>query len=263
MVNRAGWPGLPRSPNVDSWPPLPGLRRRPSGASAAPWSPRTWRQALYLAAGIPVQLVALLVVLVPWWSLTGPSWGNLLGVRNWGKLWPLPLLSLVIVLLAVPALTAVHRQRLRATAEVDIPPQPATGNRWSAAGIVAYARSRATWRQLGYHLLAAPALAAAAIVAVGIWLSGIVCTLLYAHAWLLPRHGLLSRGQSWPPAGYVLRRLAVPLDVYLTVGGIVLLAAAPWLTAVVVALDARLARALLGPSRADEPDPRPASGGAR
>jgi signal transduction histidine kinase len=42
------------------------------------------------------------------------------------------------------------------------------------------------------------------------------------------------------------------VDVYLTLLGIVLLAAAPRLTAAVCALDARTARALLGPSRAEE-----------
>jgi signal transduction histidine kinase len=230
---------------------------RPQGAPVrrfrrAPWSPRAWRQALYLAGGIPVQLVALLVVLVPWWSLAGPSRGNLLGVTNWGKLWPLPLLCLVIVFLAMPALTAVHRRRIRATAGVEIPSQPVIGNRWTAAGIVAYARSQATWRQLGYHLLAAPALAAAAIVAVGAWLAGIVCTLVYAWAWLLPQQGTISRGQSSAPGGYFPRRIAVPLDVYLTMAGIVLLAAALWLTAAVTALDAKAARPLLGPSRAEE-----------
>ena len=46
--------------------------------------------------------------------------------------------------------------------------------------------------------------------------------------------------------------LHIPIDVYLTAGGIALLLAAPWLTAAVGALDARAARALLGPSRAEE-----------
>jgi signal transduction histidine kinase len=42
------------------------------------------------------------------------------------------------------------------------------------------------------------------------------------------------------------------VDVYLTAAGIALLVAAPWLTAGVAALDATVAQALLGPSRADE-----------
>ena len=39
---------------------------------------------------------------------------------------------------------------------------------------------------------------------------------------------------------------------FLTVGGITGLLAAPWLTAGVASLDARVGRALLGPSRAEE-----------
>ena len=66
------------------------------------------------------------------------------------------------------------------------------------------------------------------------------------------RGSLLPRGQSSPPPGILLRVLGIPVDVYLTAAGIVLLAAAPWLTAAVGALDARAARALLGPSRAEE-----------
>ena len=223
----------------------------PARYRRAPWSPRAWGQALYLAGGIPAQLVAVLVVMA--WSF-GVSWRlhwfPVVWPARWGKLWPLPLFTLAAVFLAVPVLTQMHRHRLRTTAGVEIPPQPATGNWWSA-GIVAYARARATWRQLGYHLLAAPALAVAAIAAVGVWLAGILYTLVYAYASLLPQQNLLFRGRSRPPAE-PFRLFQVPLDAYLTVAGIMLLAAAPWLTAAVGALDARAARALLGPSRAEE-----------
>jgi len=216
-----------------------------------PWSPRAWLQALYLVGGIPAQLLALAAVVIPWWSLTGPSWGNLLGVRNWGKLWPVPALFLVIVFLAVPALTAMQRHRLRTTAGVEIPPQPAIEHRWTKTGMVSYASSPATWRQLGYHLLAAPLLAVGALAAFGMWLAGLLYTLLYAYAWTLSPGSLLARGQSSPP-DHLHRTLPVPVDVWLTVGGIVLLAAAPRLTAAVAELDAAAARALLGPSRAEE-----------
>jgi signal transduction histidine kinase len=46
--------------------------------------------------------------------------------------------------------------------------------------------------------------------------------------------------------------MPIPLDVWLTLGGLALLTAAPRLTASVAALDAWTARALLGPSRAQE-----------
>jgi signal transduction histidine kinase len=208
-------------------------RRQEPRYRPVPWSPAAWRQALYLTGSIPVLLAA--PVLVAAGFLHPPKWA-------------LPLLALVVVFLATPVLTAVQRHRLRAAAGVDIPPQePRT-----RAGLIGYARSPATWRQLAYHLLAAPLLAAGALVAFGMWLAGLVYTLLYAYAWTMPPQSLLGHGQSWPPDGYLPHRLNIPVDVYLTLAGIALLAAAPWLTAGVAALDARAARALLGPSRAEE-----------
>jgi signal transduction histidine kinase len=72
---------------------------------------------------------------------------------------------------------------------------------------------------------------------------------VYIYAWHLPAEGLLARGQSDSPS---LPRLFIPVDVYLTLIGLALLAAAPWVTAGIAALDARAAQALLGPSRAEE-----------
>ena len=202
-----------------------------------PWSPRAWGQALYLAGGIPAQLAAPVLVVS----------GILARPRG---LWAL--LFLGVVFLAVPLLTGIERHRLRATAGVVIPAQPAIANRLSVPGIVAAARARATWRQLGYHLLAAPALAVAAVTVVGVWLAGVLYTVVYAYAWTLPAGSLLRRGQSSPPPGHLPPVSYIPADAFLTVGGIMLLVAAPWLTTAVGALDARAARALLGPSRAEE-----------
>jgi signal transduction histidine kinase len=204
-----------------------------------PWSSRAWADALYLTGAIPAQLAALLFVII--WAY-GVGWHP----------WLVALISLVIVFLAAPALTQMHRHRLRTTAGVDIPPQPTIQSRLTAAGIVVYARTETTWRQLGYHLLAAPAIAVAAIGVFGIWLAGVLFTLVYAYAWALPHGSLSSGGQSSPPAVPLLRQLYVPADAYLTAAGIALLMAAPWLTAAVGALDARAARVLLGPSRAEE-----------
>ena len=190
-----------------------------------------------LTGGIPAQLVPLLLVVAC--SLARPR-----------VLWSV--LLLVVVFLAVPLLTGIHCHRLRATAGLLIPAQPVIPDRLSRRGIVAAPRARATWRQLGYHLLVAPALAVAAIVAFGMWLAGILYALVYAYAWKLPAGSLLQRGQSSPLPGHLPPLFDIPMDAYLTAGGIALLVAAPWLTAAVGALDARAARALLGPSRAEE-----------
>ena len=225
-------------------PPAPHPRR-------APWSRQAWRQALDLAWGIPAQLVAP-VVLLAWtfglqWRL---NWFPVVWPVRWGNLWVLGPVSVIVVFLAVPLLTTMQRLRLRATAGVEIPSQPPVEQRWTKAGLQAYARSPATWRQLGYHLVAAPLLAAAAAVAVATWLAGLAAALVYAYAWGLAPRSLLVHGLSWPPE--FLHRMAIPLDVWVTVGGLVLLTAAPRLTAAVSALDAWTARTLLGPSRAEE-----------
>ena len=211
------------------------LARRQDAPShrPVPWSPAAWRQVLYLTGSIPPLLTA--PVLVAAGFLRPPKSG-------------LVLTALIVVFLAGPVLTALQRHRLRITAGVDIPPP----RPWTKVGLVGYARSPATWRQLAYHLLVAPLLAAGALAAFAAWLAGLIGTLLYAYAWTMPPHTLLSHGQTWPPAGYLPHRLNIPMDVYLTAAGIALLAVAPRLTAAVAALDAALARALLGPSRAEE-----------
>ena len=210
------------------------IRRR----DRAPWSPRAWSQALYLTGAIPVLAVVPLLLVVA---------GLAIKPR-----WVLPLVALVVALLAVPLLSKIHRHRLRATAGVVIEPQPFMPNGLNVAGIREAIRSPITWRQLGYHFMVAPALAVAAATAFAMWLAGVLYALVYTYAWTLPARALLARGQSEGPPGHLPPMSSIPMDVYLAVGGLALLMAAPWLTAGVAALDVRAAQALLGPSRAEE-----------
>ncbi|MGH3173152.1 MAG: sensor domain-containing protein, partial [Streptosporangiaceae bacterium] len=186
------------------------IRRR----DRAPWSPRAWSQVLYLTGGIPALLTAPLIVLLPCWALFTPSWGDLLGRPHWGKLSPLVLLCLAAAFLAMPLLARIHRHRLRATAGVVIPPQPIMPNEPSVTAIRTMLRSPATWRQAGYHLLVAPALAVAATTAFAMWLAGFLYTLVYAYAWTLPGRALLARGQSSGPPGHLAPMSNIPADVY-------------------------------------------------
>ncbi len=213
------------------------------------WPPDVRFRVLYVCAGIPAQLAALLIpVIFGYWTRdwTLSRWPLLAG-QPLHLLW---LLEAAAVFLAVPALTRMHRHRVRVTAGTEIPPQPAIPGRLSARGVSAAARSRATWRQLGYHLVAGPALAAGGIVVLGVWLAGALYTLVYSYAWALPHEGLLWRGQL--PGGPARAVLGIPADAYLTAAGIILLCAAPRLTRTVAAFGARTARALLGPSRTEE-----------
>jgi signal transduction histidine kinase len=217
-----------------------------------PWSPRSWRQAFYLAGAIPALLAgmsvpAIRVLIAGRWSVL---WHGLAGPYLW-----LP--WLLIVFLLMPVLTQVHRHRLRTTAEVDIPPQPQIASRPTVEGLLHAARSQATWRQLGYHLLAAPALAAAALAAIGAWLVSWVLALEYLWAWGLPP-GAFFREATYPVGGLIgarvdgIAQVGSSMGVILTFAGVAGLFVAPWLTAGVVALDARAAWTLLGPSRAEE-----------
>jgi signal transduction histidine kinase len=222
--------------NGDSLP----LRR-----SRVPWSPRAWSQLHYLAAAIPAQLFPVLLVLSAWVSFS-PDWHHLAVTRQSGKPQTMVffLLTLAVVFLAVPVLTRIHRHRLLATAGVEISPQPPIPGRLTRTGLKAATRSEATWRQLGYHLLVGPALGLAAVATVIMWLTGVLFTLFWVYAWLLPPQTLLGRGVHGRHAG--------PLDIAFLLAGVALLFAAPWVTAGVRALDAWAAPALLGPSRADE-----------
>jgi len=211
---------------VDKQHALPARRHR-----RVPWSPRAWGQALYLAAGIPAQLIAALILfaVVRWSEVMDPR-----GIARLGLLW---LACVVVIFLLSPVLTQVHRHRLRVTAGVEIPPQPKRGLlTWR--GLEAVLRSQATWRQLCYHVLVAPVLAVAAAVAVGLWPASVACTVAFAIAWA-------NHSVSNSPGH-------LRADIILTFVGVVGLFVAPWLTSGVRALDTRAARALLGPSRADE-----------
>jgi len=255
-VNPAGWASADLVNSVadmviiiDRLHRPPGGDRPPHGHRRVPWSPRAWSGAVYLAAGIPAQLLPMFLVLV--WV---PLWFTHQGEgKAETRFTLLALVSLVIVFLAIPLLTRMHRNRLRVTAGVAIPPQPVMPSRLRPGGIVAYVRAGATWRQLGYHLLAGPLLALAAVVAVGTWLASVLYALVYAYAWLLPTSGLLYRGlYADPSTTHLPRILGLQVDLWLTFAGVAGLLAAPWLTAGVQSLDARVAMALLGPSRAEE-----------
>jgi signal transduction histidine kinase len=217
------------------------------GYRRVPWSPRAWSQALYLAGGIPVQLAAPLIVFALLrWPGRFDFWV--------GPLFVLWLLVAAVALLLVPVLTWTQRHRLRVTAGIDIPPQPRRPDWLTRDGITETLRSQAYWRQAGYHFLAGPALAAAAIAAIGVWLAGLLFTFEYVYVWTLSPDGALRRGTGGATSSSPLPLLfgSIPADVALTAAGVAGLLVAPFLSSAVASLDARAASALLGPSRAEE-----------
>src|SRR5215469_10980898 len=194
-----------------------------------PWSPRAWMQALYLAGGIPAQLAAPLIVFaVLRWPGRYDFWN--------GPLWILWLLAAAVALLLVPVLTWVQRHRLRVTAGIDIPPQPRRpGWLTTREGITETLRSQAYWRQAGYHYLAGPALAGAAIAAIGVWVAGALYTFEYVYVGAMSPDSALRRGTGLVPSSSPLPPIVkgIPVDVALTLAGIAGLLVAPWLSSAV------------------------------
>ncbi|MER6302612.1 histidine kinase [Kitasatospora sp. NPDC001539] len=177
-----------------------------------PWSPEAWRDARFIAAGIPLAL---------------PVWG---AVTTSSLLFPV----LAVVLVCTHWLTAVQRGRLRVLYGVEVPPPGVP-----ASGRLRRLRLVLGWRQIAYHLLVGPALAAGALAVVYLWGVALVLTTLYAWVWMLPLEAELRS------------RLA-GLDVVLTGIGVLLLVVTPWLATLAAWLEVRSAQVLLGPNRAEK-----------
>ena len=133
----------------------------------------------------------------------------------------------VLALWAVQGLTALQRSRLRATLGLEIPAGPRAPERrpWPVGPWLA----AATWRQLGFHLLAI--------------LTGVIGGGLVAACWLAPVAAIAYLAAARAPAAAAVAAVAAAA---------VLLLAAPWLARQVTRADAASARALLGPGRSEE-----------
>ncbi|MER5352823.1 histidine kinase [Kitasatospora sp. NPDC002551] len=180
-----------------------------------PWSAVAWRDTRFLAAGIPLSLPAWLAVLTPKVTLV------LLGA----------------ILLSIRPLTVAQRGRLRALRGVDIPPllRPVA----TPAGLFTRLRTGVSWRQVGYHLLVGPLVAAGAAVVVYGWGAALVASTVYGWAWLMPATSPVHH--QW-----------AELDVSLTVGGLLLLVVLPWAVHLLARLDEATAVRMLGPGRTAE-----------
>jgi signal transduction histidine kinase len=171
-----------------------------------------------LLGGIALIWVAALVSLIEW-----PVGGWVLAVLYIAMVVAGPVLELW----AVQGLTALQRSRLRATIGLDIAAGSRAAERkpWPVGpGLAA-----ATWRQLGFHLLAI--------------LTGVIGGGLVAACWLAPVAAIGYLAVGHPPA-------AAGAAAVLAAAGLRL--AAPWAARQVTRVDETSARALLGPSQSEE-----------
>jgi signal transduction histidine kinase len=204
--------------------------RRVRAAVTALWSAAAWRATrnalaacfVALLGGVLLGGLALIwgaaVVSLAEWPVGG--WGH--AVLYIAVVAAGPVLALWVV----QGLTAVQLARLHATLGVTIPASPRAERKpwplgpWLAA---------ATWRQLGFHLLA---------LVTGVGGCGLV-----AACWLAPLAAVGYLAAGHPPA-------AAAAAACLAAAGLLL--AAPRLAQLVSGVDEASARALLGPSPRDE-----------
>jgi signal transduction histidine kinase len=198
---------------------------------------RNWRPTLHALAGLAAGLVVgavlgmlVLVWLAAIWSLI--DWP----VGGWGH----AALYLAVVLAgpapllwAVRGFGALQRARFRAVLEVDIPAPPArVPGAWPLRPVRAWG-APATWRQLGYHLLAAVGGTAGGALVAACWAAPVLAVASLAVLW----------DDGWRGLG---------LGVGLVVLAAAMLLAAPWVARAVARADEAAARALLGPGRGEE-----------
>ena len=197
---------------------------------------RSWRPTLHaltgLAAGVGVGAVlgGLVVIwLAAIWSLVDwPVGGQGVAVLYAA----VALAGPVLLLWGVRGFGALQRARFRAVLGVEItaPPRGAAGS-WALRPVRAW-RAPATWRQLGYHLLALVGGTVGGLLVAACWSAPVL-----AAAWFA---GLLGDGPG------VLAGLAAALL------SVAMLLAAPWVARGVARADEAAARVLLGPSRGEE-----------
>jgi signal transduction histidine kinase len=197
-------------------------------AAAAPvcalWAERSWRATLAALAGLMIQVATGILVLL--WSVdlftlaTGPGTD--------------PSTTAIYVVIAViapvplawwlGALSSVQRMRLAAILGVEIPAPPRGPGRWPVRALRAW-RTAVAWRQLGYHLLSL--------------VTGLLGGAVVAACWAAPLVVATYPG-------------AVSARGPALAGAAVLFLAAPWVARGVTRADERAARALLGPSPAQQ-----------
>ncbi|UXY21140.1 sensor histidine kinase [Streptomyces cynarae] len=185
------------------------------------------RPVAFIATGVLIQLVVLLVMALPWMLFVPVSMAAVLLAV---------LVPLAAVVLSGPLLTVAQHDRFHARLGVDIP-SPYSGRR---PPLHKWLRSPQGRRQLMYHLLDGPLLALASAFVLLTWAAAVTAASVYVWLWLVPLDWRVDHPGYTTWAAYV------------TAAGIALLYAASWLSGALARLDTRAATVLLGPSREEQ-----------
>ncbi|MFD8911831.1 sensor histidine kinase [Streptomyces sp. NPDC059575] len=179
---------------------------------------RLVRDASFLALGAPLHLfLGFLLFMV-----SGLVWEIVAGRDSTAPV----ILAFALMLTAgsVPVLTVAQRGRFRRLLGIDIP-HPG----W-----------RRPWRQLGYHCLAGTLFGSLEVLVLGLLLASVAASLTWAWVYALPWEWRVEH------LGYSVQA------VYVSVAGLLVLAAVPGTAAALVRLESQVVPALLGRSREED-----------
>ncbi len=179
---------------------------------------RMRRDLTFAAAGVPLHVVPMLL---SWWAL------SLLADTVTGSSPNAPVVltaPLTLLVIAGYGFTEAQRWRFRALCGVELPRLRFTAGK----------------RQLGYNWLVGPLLGVLEVLLLGLVLTALAAVLVLVWVWLTPAQWRIEH------PGYS------TTATYLTVLGLVALAAVPPLAAGLVRLEILVGRAVLGVSRSDE-----------
>ncbi|MGW3007664.1 sensor histidine kinase [Streptomyces sp. NPDC001219] len=179
---------------------------------------RTRRDLSFIAAGAPLHLVP---VLLCWWALS-PLADTISGKSSDAPV--ILTVPLTLLVIAGYGLTEAQRWRFRAICGVELPRLRFTAGK----------------RQLGYNVLVGPLLGVLEVLLLGLLLTALTAALVLVWVWLVPPRWRIEHG------GYT------TAATYLSVLGLLALAAVPALAAGLVRLEILVGRAVLGVSRSDE-----------
>ncbi|MBT2383545.1 sensor histidine kinase [Streptomyces sp. ISL-11] len=189
---------------------------------------RARRPSACLAVGALLHLPALLILATPWLAYDVSSVPEIL----LSVCWPL-----CVIALLTPALTALQRARFRwVGVDIPRPAGPATGGASRRERVEARLRAWYPGRQIRYHLLLAPAVAAAGLLTLVTGPVALAAATIYVWIWAVPVDVRLAQ------AGYT------TTAAYVTAAGLATLYGGARLCGTLVRIDAERAAALLGPS---------------
>ncbi|MEV7175883.1 sensor histidine kinase [Kitasatospora sp. NPDC093679] len=187
--------------------PLAPLLRR------VPWAAAARRDTLFVAAGVPLGLPAVVLLL--------------------------DAKSAAVLVFVLPfcfdLLTTAQRSRLLVLRGVDVPSRLPPDAGWARR-----LRAGMTWRQTLHHVVMAPLFATAGLLAMAVWGAGLVMATFFLWIWALPPNGPMRPGSGWTTDGGLV-----------TAAGAALLLLGPWAFAWIARTDERTTRALIGRNRAE------------